>query len=132
MSTIARGGRIALPGGGSCSEVIDLANEHGPAAPPAPEAFQVAPGLFGVRNLPLLPMVRMHTDDIADDSRPILTDGVPFWPEPGAEVFTGALCDDCDPRVHVLTGTDRIGLVAEHARTCPAWRSLLARAGRAA
>lgn len=128
MSRITRpsAARIGLTVGGSCSRVIDL------AAPPAPEVFEVAPGLFGVRHLPLLPMTRMHTDDMADDSRPILTDGVPFWPEAGAEVFIGRVCDDCDSSVHVLTDLDQIGLVAEHAPTCPAWRSLLARAGLAA
>ena len=132
MSRIARqrAPRTELPDGGSCSRVIDLASEV--YEPPAPEAFEVAPGLFGVRDLPVLPMLRFDTDDMADDSRPLITDGVPFWPEAGDEVFTGRLCDHCEPRVHVLTDTDRIGLVAEHAPECPAWRSLLARAGLAA
>jgi hypothetical protein len=125
--TRQRAPRMELPDGGSCSRIIDLASEV--YGPPAPEAFEIAPGLFGVRGLPVLPMVRMDTDDMADDSRPLITDGVPFWPEADDAVFTGRLCDDCEPRVHVLTGTDQIGLVAEHARTCPAWRSLLARAG---
>lgn len=107
MSRITRqsAARIELPDGGSCERIIDLASEV--RQPPAPEVFEVAPGLFGVRHLPMLPMVRMHTDDMADESRPIITDGVPFWPEAGAEVFTGPLCADCDARAHVLTDPDQ-------------------------
>jgi hypothetical protein len=101
--------------GGTCSGIIDLANDH-------PPAIEVAPGLWRM-GLPWQPTVIGHCRDMGDPSAPILTDGRQIPPGSPLPV---QVCTGCDPAVFVSPGAGLTWLIVEHQPGCGVLAELLA------